>query len=262
MAWHASRNRASHCNVEKRELIRWLFYKSPNTSLSLGGLFKRLFVLLVLFVLLYQLWIFLHICWWIKFNPASTAFMKDRLAVIQETNPDNELKYKWVDYNKISTHLKRAVIASEDAKFKNHEGFDWEGIEKAYEKNIKKGKIVGGGSTISQQLAKNLFLSASRTPWRKAEEAVITLMLENMLTKRRILEIYLNVIEWGNGVFGAEAAARHYFKTSAGGLGKTQAANLAAMVPNPRFYDAHRNTRYLNRRTATIQARMRFVELP
>ena len=188
--------------------------------------------------------------------------MEDRLEIIQDTKPDAELRHKWVDYQKISTHLKRAVIASEDAKFKQHEGFDWEGIEKAYEKNIKKGKIVGGGSTISQQLAKNLFLSSGRTPWRKAEEAVITLMLEKMMTKRRILEIYLNMIEWGNGVFGAEAAAKHYFKTTAKGLSKTQAAKLAAMIPNPRFYDDHLNTRYLNRRTATIQARMRLVEVP
>jgi monofunctional glycosyltransferase len=243
-------------------LLRWLFYKSPKVSLSIGGLFKRFFVLFVLFVLIYQLWIFLHICWWIKFNPSSSAFMEDRLEVIQETKPEAELKYRWVDYGKISNHLKRAVIASEDSKFSLHDGFDWEGIEKAYEKNLKKGKIVAGGSTISQQLAKNLFLSSKRTPWRKGEEAIITVMLEKMLTKRRILEIYLNVIEWGNGIFGAEAAARHYFKTSAGGLGKTQAAKLAAMIPNPRFYDNHRSTRYLNRRTATIQARMRFAEIP
>jgi monofunctional glycosyltransferase len=227
-----------------------------------GGLFKRFLVLFILFMLIYQLWIFAHICWWINHNPSSSAFMQDRLEIIQETKPDAELKYKWVDYANISNNLKRAVIASEDSKFSDHEGFDWEGIEKAYEKNIKKGKIVGGGSTISQQLAKNLFLSASRTPWRKAEEAIITLMLEKMMSKRRILEIYLNVIEWGNGIFGAEAAARHYFKTSAAGLGKTQAAKLAAMIPNPRFYDNHRSTRYLNRRTATIQARMRFAEVP
>jgi monofunctional biosynthetic peptidoglycan transglycosylase len=227
-----------------------------------GGLFKRFLVLFILFMLIYQLWIFAHICWWINHNPSSSAFMQDRLEIIQETKPDAELKYKWVDYANISNNLKRAVIASEDSKFSDHEGFDWEGIEKAYEKNIKKGKIVGGGSTISQQLAKNLFLSASRTPWRKAEEAIITLMLEKMMSKRRILEIYLNVIEWGNGIFGAEAAARHYFKTSAAGLGKTQAAKLAAMIPNPRFYDNHRSTRYLNRRTATIEARMRFAEVP
>ncbi len=281
MARRAAANRAGYCNAKKPQLIRWLFYKSPNTSLSVGGLFKRLFVLFFTIVILYQLWIFLHICWWIKFNPSSSAFMEDRLEVIQETKPDAELKYKWVDYAKISNNLKRAVIASEDSKFSDHDGFDWEGIEKAYEKNLKKGKIVAGGSTISQQLAKNLFLSSKRTPWRKAEEAVITVMLEKkrtpwrkaeeavitvmlekMLTKRRILEIYLNVIEWGNGIFGAEAAAQHYFKTSAGGLGATQAAKLAAMIPNPRFYDAHRSTRYLNRRTATIQARMRFAEIP
>lgn len=244
-------------------MIRWLFNTKPKAApMGFGGLLKRLIVLFFTYLILYQLWVFLHICWWIKFNPSSTSFMNDRLEVMQETNPDAKLKHKWVDYDKISNHLKRAVVASEDSKFKHHEGFDWEGIEKAYEKNLKKGKLVAGGSTISQQLAKNLFLSASRTPWRKAEEMVITLMLEKMLTKRRILELYLNMIEWGNGVFGAEAAARHYFKTSAGGLGKTQSAKLAAMVPNPRFYDKHRSTRYLNRRTATIQARMRFAELP
>jgi monofunctional biosynthetic peptidoglycan transglycosylase len=188
--------------------------------------------------------------------------MEDRLDIIQEKTPDAELKHKWVDYSKISINLKRAVIASEDAKFIDHEGFDWEGIQKAYEKNLKKGKIVAGGSTISQQLAKNLFLSTKRTPWRKAEEALITVMLENMLAKRRILEIYLNVIEWGNGVFGAEAAARHYYKTSAANLSSGQAAKLAAMIPNPRFYDVHKSTNYLNRRIATIQARMGSAEVP
>ena len=182
--------------------------------------------------------------------------------VIQDKNPDAELKYQWVDYAKISNHLKRAVIASEDSRFVDHQGFDWDGIEKAYEKNLKKGKLVAGGSTISQQLAKNLFLSSKRTPWRKGEEVIITLMLEKMLTKQRILEIYLNVIEWGNGVFGAEAASRHYFKTSAAVLNAPQAAKLAAMIPNPRFYDAHKSTTYLNRRTATILARMRMSELP
>ncbi len=230
--------------------------------LTLSGYVKRGLVLFVAFVLLYQVWIFLHICWWIAFNPHSSAFMEDRLEIIQEKRPDAELKYKWVNYNKISNNLKRAVIASEDAKFLDHEGFDWEGIQKAYEKNLKKGKIVAGGSTISQQLAKNLFLSTKRTPWRKAQEAVITVMLENILSKRRILEIYLNVIEWGNGVFGAEAAARHYYKTSASKLSAGQAARLAAMIPNPRFYDAHQYTNYLNRRTATIQARMAMVEVP
>ena len=230
--------------------------------MGFGGFLKRAIVLLFTIIILYQLWIFLHICWWIKFNPSSSAFMENRLQLIQETKPDAELKYKWVDYVQISNNLKRAVIASEDSKFNDHDGFDWEGIEKAYEKNIKKGKIVAGGSTISQQLAKNLFLSSKRTPWRKGEEAIITVMLEKMLSKQRILEIYLNVIEWGNGIFGAEAAARHYFKGNAATLNAPQAARLAAMIPNPRFYDAHKSTTYLNRRTATILARMRMSELP
>ncbi|NOT65875.1 MAG: monofunctional biosynthetic peptidoglycan transglycosylase [Methylotenera sp.] len=242
---------------------RWLLNKHESSQpLTVKGIFARLFVVLLMWILLYQLWIFLHICWWIKFNPSTSAFMEDRLEIIQETKPEAELKYKWVNYSQISNNLKRAVIASEDAKFSDHDGFDWEGIEKAFDKNLKKGKIVAGGSTISQQLAKNLFLSSKRTPWRKGEEAIITVMLEKMLSKQRILEIYLNVIEWGNGIFGAEAASRHYFKVSAGKLSTTQAAKLAAMIPNPRFYDAHKSTKYLNRRTAVIQARMRFAELP
>lgn len=244
-------------------MVSWILNSKQGAQpLSFGDYVTRGIVLFITVLFLYQLWIFLHICWWIKFNPSSSAFMEDRLEVLQEKNPDVELRYKWVDYPKISMNLKRAVIASEDSKFLDHEGFDWEGIQKAYEKNLKKGKIVAGGSTISQQLAKNLFLSTKRTPWRKAEEAVITLMLEQMLTKRRILEIYLNVIEWGNGVFGAEAAARHYYRTSASRLSSGQSARLAAMIPNPRFYDKHKSTRYLNRRTATIQARMRYAEVP
>lgn len=230
-------------------------------ELASGYLTRGLAALCIL-IIAYQLWIFLHICWWIRFNPSSSAFMDDRLAILQDDNPDAELRHKWVDYDHISNNLKRAVVASEDAKFLEHEGFDWEGIQKAYEKNIKKGKLVAGGSTISQQLAKNLFLSSARTPWRKGEEAIITVMLENLLSKRRILEIYLNSIEWGNGVFGAEAAARHYFKTSASQLSSGQAAKLAAMIPNPRFYDVHKSTGYLNRRTSTIQARMPSAELP
>lgn len=244
-------------------MISWLLNnKQDATSLGFGGFIARALVLLFTIIFIYQLWIFLHICWWIKFNPSTSAFMEDRLDIIQEKMPDAELKHQWVDYTKISSNLKRAVIASEDAKFLDHEGFDWEGIQKAYEKNLKKGKIVAGGSTISQQLAKNLFLSTKRTPWRKGEEAVITVMLENMMDKHRILEIYLNIIEWGNGVFGAEAAARHYYKTSAANLSSGQAAKLAAMIPNPRFYDQHSSTGYLNRRIATIQARMGMAEVP
>jgi len=218
--------------------------------------------LFVVVVLLYQLWIFAHIWWWVDHTPSTSAFMEQRLEVLQNKNPDAELRHQWVPYNRISNNLKRALIAAEDSKFLDHEGFDWEGIQKAYEKNQKKGKIVAGGSTISQQLAKNLFLSSRRAFWRKSEEAVITVMLEQMMSKRRILEIYLNVIEWGNGVFGAEAAARHYYKTSASSLSAEQSAKLASMVPNPRYYDSHRNARGLERKTGIILARMNQVQAP
>ncbi len=224
-------------------------------------LWRGLLVLLGL-LLAYQLWIFLHILWWVDHNPSSTAFMRERLSVLQEKNPDAELKHRWVPYARISGNLKRAVIAAEDARFVQHEGFDWEGIQHAYEKNLKRGRIVAGGSTISQQLAKNLFLSTSRTPWRKLQEAVITVMLEATMSKRRILELYLNVIEWGDGVFGAEAAARHYFGVSAAHLTGWQAARLAAKVPNPRHYDKRRHSAYLARQTATIAARMHQVQVP
>jgi len=188
--------------------------------------------------------------------------MAARLAVMQVEKPEAKLKHRWVDYSKISSNLKHAVIASEDAKFMQHQGFDWQGIENAFKKNVKKGRLVAGGSTITQQLAKNLFLSSKRSLFRKFEEVIITLMLEQILSKQRIYEIYLNVIEWGDGVFGAEAAARHYYHKGAYSLSTTQAAKLAVMVPNPRFYDKHRNTRYLNRRTATIRARLHLVKVP
>lgn len=217
---------------------------------------------IVLLLILYQFWLLAHVAWWVKHNPSTSAFMEQRLEIMQEKNPDAELRHRWVPYDQISNHLKRAVIAAEDAKFVDHEGFDWQGIQRAMVKNAKQGKIVAGGSTISQQLAKNLFLSGRRTPWRKGEEALITLMLERLMTKRRILEIYLNVIEWGNGVFGAEAAARHYFKLSAAQLGPAQASKLAAMVPNPRYYDKNRNARGLLRKTRIIQRQLGRVELP
>ncbi|WP_230348635.1 monofunctional biosynthetic peptidoglycan transglycosylase [Methylobacillus methanolivorans] len=224
--------------------------------------FWRGLLLVIVLVVLYQLWIFMHILWWVEHNPSSSAFMRTSLSTLQEENPDATLKHQWVAYQKISRNLKRAVIASEDAKFVGHEGFDWDGIQKAYEKNWQKGKIVAGGSTISQQLAKNLFLSTGRTPWRKLEEVAITWMLERMMSKRRIFEIYLNVIEWGNGVFGAEAAARHYYKTSAANLSAGQAAKLAAMIPNPKYYDKHREARGLVRKTGIIESRMRYAAVP
>jgi monofunctional biosynthetic peptidoglycan transglycosylase len=188
--------------------------------------------------------------------------MQAGLERLQEKKPDAALRHKWVPYEKISIHLKRAIVAAEDAKFLAHEGFDIEGIQKAIEKNLKKGRLVAGGSTISQQLAKNLFLSSDRSVVRKGQEAIITLMIETTWSKRRILEVYLNIIEWGDGIYGAEAASRRYFKKSAAGLTPGQAASLAAMVPNPRWYEDHRSSSSYARRVATISARMYQVQVP
>ncbi|WP_434635126.1 monofunctional biosynthetic peptidoglycan transglycosylase [Chromobacterium sp. CV08] len=225
-------------------------------------LFLKILAVLMAAFVLYNLWVFGHILYWRDHNPDASSFMNEQLARLKKDDPEAELSHQWVPYARISPNLKRALIASEDAKFVDHEGFDWDGIEAAFEKNLKKGRIVAGGSTISQQLAKNLFLSSGKTPWRKLEEALITVMLETAMDKRRIYEIYLNVIEWGDGVFGAEAAARYYFRTGASRLSSFQAAKLAAMVPNPRYYDAHRNAPGLARKTRIIQRRMAYVELP
>ena len=212
--------------------------------------------------LAYQSYVLVKLWWWTDHNPSSTAFMEARLQVMREKSPAAKLKNVWVPYTKISSHLKRAILVAEDDKFVDHEGFDWEGIQKAMEKNQKKGKVVAGGSTISQQLAKNLFLSSERSLFRKGEEVIITVMLEWMMDKERILEIYLNVIEWGDGVFGAEAAARHYFGVGAGQLSAEQAAKLAAMVPRPLFYDRNRNAPWLLKKTQIILERMPRAQLP
>ena len=212
--------------------------------------------------LAYQGYVLVRLWWWTDHNPASTAFMAARLEVMREKNPAAKLQHAWIPYAKISDHLKRAILVAEDDKFVDHEGFDWEGIQKALEKNQNKGKVVAGGSTITQQLAKNLFLSGERTLFRKGEEAIVTVMMEWMLEKERILEIYLNVIEWGDGVFGAEAAARHYFGVGAGQLSAEQAARLAAMVTRPRFYDRNRNAPWLLKKTQIIIERMPRAQLP
>jgi len=209
-----------------------------------------------------QAWFLFHIAYWNHVDPRQTSFMERRLEELRRRNPKARLDQRWVDYRRISTHLKRAVIAAEDAKFIDHEGFDWEGIQRALERNQKRGKVVAGGSTISQQLAKNLFLSGERSVIRKGQEALITIMLEALMEKRRILEIYLNVAEWGEGIFGAEAAARHYYGTSAAGLSAEQAARLAAMLPRPRYYDRNRSTPYLERYTDRILARMPSAQVP
>lgn len=228
----------------------------------LRTLFLCLIVAPVAVVLALQAYFFLQIWWWVDHNPDSTSFMRRQLSVLQEKNPNATLQYKWVSYSRISNNLKRAIIASEDSNFSEHEGIDWEALQKAYEKNAKKGKVVSGGSTITQQLAKNLFLSGDRSYLRKAQELVITYMLEYWMDKERIFEIYLNVVEWGSGVFGAEAAARHYFGVSAANLGASQSARLAVMLPNPRFFDKHQGSGYLARRTGLILRRMGSAELP
>jgi monofunctional biosynthetic peptidoglycan transglycosylase len=222
----------------------------------------RLLLLALIALTLLQFWFFACIWYWSVYNPDSTAFMRSRLEKIREEQPDAKLQYQFVPYERISPHLKRAVIAAEDAKFFQHDGFDWDGIRKAYEKNVREGEVVAGGSTITQQLSKNLFLSGDRAFWRKGQEAAITVMIELIMDKRRILELYLNVIEWGDGVFGAEAAAHHHFGISAAQLGPEQSARLAVMVPSPRRYSPGRNTAYLERRTATILARMNAVRVP
>lgn len=216
----------------------------------------------VLAVLLLQGYFFVQIWWWVDHNPGSTSFMRHQLGVLQDKNPAARLQYTWVPYERISNNLKRAIIASEDSHFSEHEGVDWDALQKAYEKNSRKGKTVAGGSTITQQLAKNLFLSGQRSYLRKGQELIITYMLEFWMDKERIFEIYLNVVEWGNGVFGAEAASRHYYGIAAASLGGSQAARLAVMLPNPRFFDRNRSSVYLARRSGVILQRMGSADLP
>ncbi len=222
---------------------------------------RRALLLALLLIVLWHLWLLGWVLYWKHWNPQQTSFMRLRLSAMQEKQPQARLKHQWVDYAQISPQLKRAVVAAEDDRFVDHDGFDWIGIQRALEKNQKRGKSVAGGSTISQQLAKNLFLSPSRSYLRKGQEAVITLMIETLWDKRRILEVYLNVVEWGDGVFGAEAAARHYYRLPASSLGPAQAARLAVMLPNPRKYEKSYSPR-LAAHAARIQARMHLSAIP
>lgn len=212
--------------------------------------------------LLIQLWFFAWVLVWKVYEPGPTQFMKIRLAELQKKNPNAKLQQTWVSYGFISPNLKRALIAAEDSKFMQHQGFDFDGIQKAFEKNEKRGRIAAGGSTITQQLAKNLFLWPEKSFIRKGEEALITLMIESTWSKRRILEVYMNEIEWGTGIFGAEAAARHYFGISANELSEHQAAMLASMVPSPQYYDRKGETEGLTRQTEVILERMNKVAIP
>ena len=230
-----------------------------------------------------QLFFIARIAFMAVVAPQSTSFQRSEAWRIANDKGTLRWRQQWVTYNQISDNLKRAVIASEDDSFTNHDGVDWDALEKAWEKNAraeqkaasqkpattpapgkpapKPPKIVGG-STITQQLAKNLFLSGERTLLRKGQEFVLTLMLEHVLTKQRILEIYLNSVEWGEGVFGAEAAAQHYFRKPASQLSAYEAARLAVMLPRPRTYERLPNSPYLASRASVITGRMGDAQLP
>jgi len=217
-------------------------------------------------LLITQIGLLLSVIWFTVYNPTDTAFMRSTLAQLRSHDSEAQLQHTWVDYPNISDTLKRAVIAAEDAKFSEHGGVEWDAIRRAWEYNQRQqdegGQRLRGGSTITQQLAKNLYLSGSRSYLRKAQELVLTYMLELTMSKQRILELYLNTAQWGANIFGAQAAAQHYFKQSAKTLTAAQAAQLAAMLPNPAYYHRHGNTSYLRARANTIVQRMRLVQAP
>ena len=250
----------------------------------------RIFALLLLSALALQLYFLARVALMTVTDPQSTTFQRSEAWRLITEKHALAWSQQWAPYDRISPNLKRAVIASEDAGFAEHSGVEWDALEKAWERNQKAearvekineqldkrmGKAaspakpvvraqpkVVGGSTITQQLAKNLFLGGERSLLRKAQEFAITFMLEGLLSKQRILEIYLNNVEWGEGVFGAEAAARHYFRVGAGGLGTMQAAQLAVMLPAPKRFEKRPGSAYVIGRAGTVGARMGAVELP
>ena len=246
--------------------------------------FLRLVACLLLAGLALQLFFVLRIAAMAVIDPQSTAFQRSeawQIAAHGRSNGKKEWAQRWVPYGQISDNLKRAVVASEDGEFVNHSGVEWDAIEAARKRNeraeeiaarraaqaAKTGKPVRppklrGGSTITQQLAKNLFLSGERTLLRKGQELVLATALELLLDKRRILEIYLNNVEWGEGVFGAEAAAQHYFRKPASRLSAHEAARLAVMLPSPKFFETRQGSGYLASRASTIVARMPSADLP
>jgi len=245
-----------------------------------GASLLRLVLLLLLGLGALQLYFAGRIALMNVIAPQSTSFQRSEAWRLLSQKPQMLWSQDWVDAPAISNHLRRAVIASEDAAFAEHGGVDWDALEKAWERNQKAearvekrmaqakapaakpvAKVVGG-STITQQLAKNLFLSGERNFLRKGQEFAITLMLEGLLSKQRILEIYLNNVEWGEGVFGAQAAARHYFRVDARQLSSSQAARLAVMLPAPKRFEKRPASPYVLSRAGTIEARMGGVELP
>jgi monofunctional glycosyltransferase len=243
----------------------------------MGRAIGRWVMLVVIAFTALQLFFVLRIATMLVIDPQSTAFERSEAWRVLHL-PDKPFAWKqtWVPYESISANLKRAVIASEDSDFIYHDGVEWDAMEKAWQRNAKaeqqavkrtrSGKIrtpkIIGGSTITQQLAKNLFLSGERTLLRKGQEFVLTILLELILPKQRILEIYLNSVEWGEGVFGAEAAAQRYFNKPSAQLSAYEAARLAVMLPRPKFFEKVPNSAYVSNRAQTIVARMGDAELP
>ncbi|HQS02372.1 MAG: monofunctional biosynthetic peptidoglycan transglycosylase [Halothiobacillus sp. 35-54-62] len=228
----------------------------------LRRLLLLLFWLVLAAFLAVQAWFFVQVWQLRSHNPQTTAFMRERLALVRAVNPHAQLNYQWVNYRDMAPIAKRAVVASEDDRFMDHLGFDWTGIQEAFEKNLADGEFAAGGSTISQQLARNLFLSPSKNLLRKGQEALITVMLETTLGKRRILELYLNVAEWGDLLYGIGAASRYYFHKPPSALSPHEAAMLAAMLPNPRFYQANPASRGLQKRIRAVESRMNASRIP
>ncbi|MDH0867193.1 transglycosylase domain-containing protein [Mitsuaria sp. GD03876] len=245
--------------------------------------FWRFVGMLVVSVVCLQLFFAARIALMAVVSPQSTTFQRSEALRLLREKHEILWAQQWVDDAQISRNLKRAVIASEDAGFNEHGGVDWDALEKAWDKNqraqeqadkraarlVKANSTkappvpkVIGGSTITQQLAKNLFLNSERTLFRKGQEFLLTLTLEALLSKQRILEIYLNNVEWGEGVFGAQAAARHYYRVDAARLGPNQAARLAVMLPAPKRFEKRPGSPYVIGRAGTIEARMNAVEVP
>lgn len=209
-----------------------------------------------------QVFFALRIVLMVVIDPGSTSFQRSEAWRLLQTDEGLRWRHDWVSYDEIPRHVKRAAVASEDASFVDHGGVDWSAIEQAWKRNARKPKRLVGGSTITQQLAKNLFLSGERHLLRKGQELVIALMMEQVLSKQRILEIYLNHVEWGAGVFGIEAAAQHYFRKPAKRLSAYESARLIVMLPAPKRFELIPQSRYLSARAQTILARMGAVTIP
>ncbi len=218
----------------------------------------RCMMILLCLVLLIQIWIFASLAWWRIFPVETTMFMR----TYYWSTPNAKIYHQWTDSEDISNHFKRAVVTAEDGKFLQHHGFDWDGILHAVQRNGEKGEVVAGGSTISQQLSKNLFLYNKRSYIRKAQEAVATWMMERMWSKKRILEVYMKSVEFGKGIYGVEAASRHYYGKSAKNLTRDQAIRLAALLPNPKYYQDHPNDRKYKFRQRFIAKYIANAQIP